>query len=135
GSQRPKRACVAGRDPRTIRTAHRACAPEGATDQNLFPAVSKAKADASTPRSSSEAGRRTISYRLNGGRSQAIRTCSLRPRQLDLPSRDIAAGTASVATLDRKGAVTLQSPPLKDRGRIRPARAALKRRKERFYYR
>jgi len=34
---------------------------------------------------------------------------------LNLLSQDIAAGTASVATLDRKGAATLQSPPLPSR--------------------
>jgi hypothetical protein len=32
-----------------------------------------------------------------------------------LVSQDIAAGTASVATLDRKGAVTCKSPPLPSR--------------------
>jgi hypothetical protein len=41
------------------------------------------------------------------------------PRQLSLPSQDIAARTVIVATLDRKGAAMLQSPPLPSRAPLR----------------
>src|SRR5215467_12736922 len=44
------------------------------------------------------------------------------PRRLNLLSQDIAAGTASVVTLDRKGAVTLQSPPLPSLASVAPYR-------------